>query len=139
MNTQNAAPVSPAERWGYASGMLLKRGYWRGKALESRLTERVQAAGVPGGRQLVRSCFLLAGLAVLGMVLFISIWLAAFILTMLAVTALLLIRAFIGLDKDEGDPGPDYLGADLYIGDFDDRGHYIGGAKSSHESSLGET
>lgn len=138
MNTQNAAPISPAERWGYASGMLLKRGYWRLKALESRLAERAQGAGLPGGRQLVRGGFLIVGLVMLGAVLLISIWLAAFILTMLAVTAFLLLRAAIGLDNDEGDPGPDYLGADLYIGDFDDRGHYIGGAKSSHDSSLGE-
>ena len=137
MNTNDAALTSPAQRRGYALGMLLKRGYWRIKALESRLAERVQAAGVPGGRQLVRGGFLIVGPAVLGAVLLISIWLAAFILTMLAVTAFLSFRAAIGLDNDEGDPGPDYLGADLYIGDFDDKGHYIGGAKSSHDSSLG--
>lgn len=82
MNTQNAAPVSPAERWGYASGMLLKRGYWRLKALESRLAERAQGAGVPGGRQLVRGGFLLAGLAVLGMVLFLSFWILLSLLSL---------------------------------------------------------
>ena len=136
MNTQNAAPTSPAERWGYVSGMLLKRVYWRIKALESHLAERAQGAGVPAGQQLVRGGFLLAGLVVLGAVLLISIWLAAFVLTMLAVTAYLLLRALMGLDNDEGDPGPDYLGADLYIGDFDDRGHYIGGSKSSNDLST---
>jgi hypothetical protein len=135
MNTQNTAPTSPAERWGYASGMLLKRGYWRIKALESDLTERAQGAGVPAGQQLVRGGFLLAGLAVLGTVLFISIWLAAFILTMLAVTVYLLLRAFMGLDNDVGDPGPDYLGANSYLGNFDDNGHYIGHFKSSNDAS----
>lgn len=135
MNTQNAAPISPAERWGYASGMLLKRGYWRVKALESRLAERAQGAGVPAGRQLVRGVFLLAGLAVLGAVLFISIWLAAFILTMLAITAYLLLRALMGLDNDEGDPGPDYLGANSYLGNFDDNGHYIGHFKSPNDAA----
>lgn len=135
MNTNSAASTSPAQRRGYALGMLLKRGYWRIKALESRLAERVQAARVPAGRQLVRGSFLIVGLAVLGVVLLISIWLAAFILTMLAVTAFLSLRAAIGLDNDEGDPGPDYLGANSYLGNFDDNGHYIGHFKSPNDAA----
>jgi hypothetical protein len=111
--------------------MALKRGYRRINAFESRLAERVAAAGVPVAKPLVRGGFLIAKLALEGVLFFISFWLVASVVAMLAVIALLQLRAFISVDIEEEDSGPDYLGADLYIGDFDDKGHYIGGSKSS--------
>ena len=132
MTATPPAKASRENRWAYACGMALKRGYRRINAFESRLAERAVAAGVPVGKPLVRGGFLIAKLAVVGMLLFISFWLVASVVAMLAVIALLQLRAMIGADVEEEDPGPDYLGADLYIGDFDDRGHYIGGSKSSN-------
>jgi hypothetical protein len=111
--------------------MALKRGYRWINAFESRFAERTAAAGVPVGKPLVRGGFLIAKLTLVGVLFFISFWLLAFVFAMLAVIALLQLRAIIGADVEREDPGPDYLGADLYIGDFDDKGHYIGGSKSS--------
>ncbi|WP_425914589.1 DUF3742 family protein [Pseudomonas sp. GWSMS-1] len=130
MTVTRPATASRASRWAYACGMALKRGYRRINAFELRLAERA-AAGVPVGKPLVRGGFLIAKLTLVGVLFFISFWLVASVVAMLAVIALLQLRAFIGVDVEEEDSGPDYLGADLYIGDFDDKGHYIGGSKSS--------
>lgn len=130
MPTQNPVQVSRAQRWAYAFGMSLKRWYRRLKAFESRVAERAVAADIPAGQGIVRGSFLVAKLALLGALFFVSIWLVMFIVMMLAVTALLWFRACIGSDHLEENPGSDYLGADLYIGDFDDNGHYIGDSKS---------
>lgn len=82
MNANSAASTTPAQRRGYALGMLLKRGYWQIKALESRLAERVQVVGVPTGRQLVRSGFLIAGLVMLGALLVLSFWMLLSLLSL---------------------------------------------------------
>lgn len=132
MTVTCSATASRANRWAYACGMALKRSYRRISAFESRFAERVAAAGVPVGKPLVRGGFLIAKLALVGVLFFISFWLVAFVAAMLAVISLLQLRAFIGADAEEEGSGPDYLGADLYIGDFDDKGHYIGGCKSSN-------
>lgn len=131
MPTQNPVPVSRAQRWAYACGMSLKRGYGWLKIFESRVAERAVSADIPAGQGIVRGSFLVAKLVLLGALFFVSIWLVMFIVMMLAVIALLWFRACIGSDHQEEKPGPDYLGADLYIGDFDDNGHYIGDSKSS--------
>ncbi|WDG77536.1 DUF3742 family protein [Pseudomonas chlororaphis] len=131
MPTQQPVRNSPAHRWAYACGMSVKRGYRRLKTFESRVAERAVTAGIPAGKLLVRGSFLTAKLALVGGLLFVSAWLVTFIVMMLAVITLLWLRAFIGADQQEKNPGPDYLGADLYIGDFDDNGHYIGDSKSS--------
>lgn len=132
MPTQNPVQVSRAHRWAYTCGMSIKRGYRKLKAFECRVAERVVSAGMPAGKLLVRGSFLIAKLALIGGLLFVSAWLVTFIVMMLTVITLLWLRAFIGADHQEKNPGPDYLGADLYIGDFDDNGHYIGDSKSSN-------
>ena len=132
MTVTRSATASRANRWAYACGMALKRSYRRINAFESHLAERVAAVGVPVGKPLVRGGFLIGKLALLGVLFFVSFWLVAFVAAMLVVIAFLQLRAFIGADAEDEGSGPDYLGADLYIGDFDDKGHYIGGCKSSN-------
>jgi len=132
MPTQNPVQNSRAHRWAYVCGMSVKRGYRKLKAFESRLAERAVTAGMPAGKLLVRGSFLIAKLALIGGLLFVSVWLVTFFVMMLAVITLLWFRAFVGSDHQEESPGPDYLCADLYIGDFDDNGHYIGDSKSSN-------
>lgn len=132
MPTQNPVQNSRAHRWAYTCGMLIKRGYRNLKAFESRVAERAVTAGLPVGKLLVRGSFLIAKLAIIGGLLFVSVWMVTFIVMVLAVTTLLWLRVFIGADQQEKTPGPDYLGADLYIGEFDDNGHYIGDSKSSN-------
>ena len=132
MPTLNPVQVSRAHRWAYTCGMSIKRGYRKLKAFECRVAERAVSAGMPAGKLLVRGSFLIAKLTLIGGLLFVSAWLVTFIVMMLAVITLLWLRAFIGADQQEKNPGPDYLGADLYIGDFDDNGHYIGDSKSSN-------
>ena len=132
MPTPNRVQVSRVHRWAYTCGMSVKRGYLKLKAFESRLAERAVTAGMPAGTLLVRGSFLIAKLTLIGGLLFVSAWLVTFIVMMLAVITLLWLRAFIGADQQEKNPGPDYLGADLYIGDFDDNGHYVGDSKSSN-------
>lgn len=132
MPTQQSDQNSRAHRWAYACGMSIKRGYLKLIAFESRVAERAVTAGMPAGKLLVRGSFLTAKLALVGGLLFVSVWLVTFIVMTLAVITLLWFRGFIGSDNQEENPGPDYLGADLYIGDFDDNGHYIGDSKSSN-------
>jgi hypothetical protein len=56
-------------------------------------------------------------------------------LSVAIIAGVLLIMGRVGslakISEGEVDPGPDYLGADLYLGDYDDSGHYIGDCKSS--------
>ncbi|WP_223531775.1 DUF3742 family protein [Pseudomonas sp. GL-RE-20] len=132
MRTQNPVQISRAHRWAYTCGMSIKRGYRKLIAFESRVAEHAVAAGMPAGKLLVRGSFLIAKLVLIGGLFFFSAWLVSFIVMMLAVITLLWLRAFIGADQQEKNQGPDYLGADLYIGDFDDNGHYIGDSKSSN-------
>jgi len=132
MPTPNSVQVSRAHRWAYTCGMSVKRGFRKLKALETRVAEHAVTAGLPAGKLLVRGSFLIAKLALIGVLLFFSAWLVPFIVMMLAVITLLWFRVFVGSDHQEENPGPDYLGADLYIGDFDDNGHYIGDSKSSN-------
>jgi len=132
MPTQNPVQVSRAQGRAHAFGMSIKRGYRKLKALEARLTKRATVAGMPAGNLLVRGSFLIAKLALIGGLLFIGVWLVTFFVMLLAVITLLWFRASVGSDHLEENPGPDYLGADLYIGDFDDNGHYIGDSKSSN-------
>lgn len=131
MPTQNPVQGSRAHRWAYTCGMSIKRGYRKLKTFEARLAERAITAGLPAGNLLVRGSFLIAKLALIGGLLFVSVWLVTFFVMMLAVFILLWFRTFVGADHQEENLGPDYLGADLYIGDFDDNGHYIGDSKSS--------
>ncbi len=132
MPTQQPVQNSCSNRWAYACGMSVKRGYRKLKAFESRLAERAVTAGMPADKLLVRGSLLIAKLALIGGLLFVSVWLVTFFVMMLAVITLLWFRALVGSDLQEESPGPDYLGADLYIGDFDDNGHYIGDSKSSN-------
>ncbi len=132
MPTQNPVQNSRAHRWAYTCGMSIKRGYRNLKAFESRVAERAVTAGLPAGKLLVRGSFLIAKLAIIGGLLFVSVWMVTFIVMVLSVTTLLWLRVFISADQQEKNPGPDYLGADLYIGEFDDNGHYIGDSKSSN-------
>ncbi len=132
MPTQQLVQNSRAHRWAYACGLSVKRGYRRLKTFESHVVERAETAGVPAGKFLVCGSFLIAKLALIGGLFFASVWLVTVIVMLLAVITLLWFRSSIGADREEKNPGPDYLGADLYIGDFDDNGHYIGDSKSSN-------
>ena len=135
MTVTRSATASRANRWAYACGMALKRSCRRINAFESHIAERVAAAGVPVGKPLVRGGFLVAKLVLVGVLFFISFWLVAFLAAMLAVIAFLPLRAFIGAAVEEEDPGPDYLGANYYLGNYDDNGHYIGHFKSSNDTT----
>lgn len=132
MLTQKPIHVSRAHRWAYAFGMSVKRGYRKFKAFEFRVAQRATAAGMPAGNLFVRGSFLIAKLALIGALLFLGVWLVLVFVMTLATIMLLWLRAFVGADYQGENPGPDYLGADLYIGDFDDNGHYIGDSKSSN-------
>ena len=133
MPTQSPLSVSRAQRWAYACGMSVKRGYRKLKAFESRLAERAVTAGMPAGKLLVRGSFLIAKLAMIGGLLFIGFWLVASVVVVIAVIALLQSKAVIDTDFEEDNPGPDYLGANSYLGNYDDNGHYIGHFKSSDD------
>ncbi|WP_454834353.1 DUF3742 family protein [Pseudomonas lini] len=133
MQTQNPVQVSRAHRWAYACGMSVKRGYRKLKAFESRLAERAVTAGMPAGKLLVRGSFLIVKLALVGGLLFIGFWLVASVVVLIALIALLQFKAVIDTDLEEDNPGPDYLGANSYLGNYDDNGHYIGHFKSSDD------
>ncbi|MGA3826240.1 DUF3742 family protein [Pseudomonas chlororaphis] len=133
MPTQNPVQNLRAHRWAYACGMSVKRGYRKLKAFESRLAERAVTAGMPAGKLLVRGSFLIAKLAMIGGLLFIGFWLVASVVVVIAVIALLQSKAVIDTDFEEDNPGPDYLGANSYLGNYDDNGHYIGHFKSSDD------
>ncbi|WP_431480539.1 DUF3742 family protein [Pseudomonas thivervalensis] len=132
MPAQQPLQISRAHRWAYACGMSVKRVYRRVKGFESRVAKRAVATGMPAGGLLVRGSFLVTKLALILGLLFIGFWLVASVVTMIAVIGLLVSKTAIDADINEAAPGADYLGADLYIGDFDDNGHYIGDSKSSN-------
>lgn len=133
MPTQQPVQNSRAHRWAYACGMSVKRGNRKLKAFESRTAERAVTAGMPAGKFLVRGSFLTAKLALVGGLLYIGFWLVASIVVVIAVIALLQSKAVIDTDLEEDNPGPDYLGANSYLGNYDDNGHYIGHFKSSDD------
>ena len=133
MPTQQPVRNSRAHRWACTCGMSIKRGYRKLKTFESRVVERAVTAGMPAGKLLVRGCFLTAKLALVGGLLFIGFWLVASVVVMIAVIALLQSKATIDTDLEEDNPGPDYLGASSYLGNYDDNGHYIGHFKSSDD------
>ncbi|WP_262137778.1 DUF3742 family protein [Pseudomonas sp. Marseille-Q5117] len=133
MPTQNPVQNSRAHRWAYTCGMSIKRGYRKLKAFESRVAERAVTAGMPAGKLLVRGSFLIAKLAMIGGLLFIGFWLVASVVLVIAVIALLQSKAVIDTDFEEDNPGPDYLGANSYLSNYDDNGHYIGHFKSSDD------
>lgn len=132
MSAQQPLQISRAHHWAYACGMSVKRVYRRLKGFESRVAKRAVATGIPAGGLLVRGSFLVTKLALILGLLFIGFWLVASVVTMIAVIGLLVSKTAIDADINEAAPGADYLGADLYIGDFDDNGHYIGDSKSSN-------
>ena len=133
MPTQQPIQSSRAHRWVYACGMSVKRGYRRLKKFESRVVERAETAVMPAGKLLIRGSFLTAKLALVGGLIFIGFWLVASVVVVIAVIALLQSKAVIDTDLEEDNPGPDYLGANSYLGNYDDNGHYIGHFKSSDD------
>ncbi|WP_458730108.1 DUF3742 family protein [Pseudomonas brenneri] len=133
MPTQQPIHSSRAHRWVYACGMSVKHGYRKLKAFESLVVERAETAGMPAGKLLIRGSFLTAKLALVGGLIFIGLWLVASVVVVIAVIALLQSKAVIDTDLEEDNPGPDYLGANSYLGNYDDNGHYIGHFKSSDD------
>ncbi|MEX5550585.1 MULTISPECIES: DUF3742 family protein [Pseudomonas] len=133
MPIQQPVQSSRAHRWAYACGLSVKRGYRKLKTFESRVVEHVETAGMPAGKFLVRGSFLIAKLAMIGGLLFIGFWLVASVVVVIAVIALLQSKAVIETDLEDDNPGPDYLGANSYLGNYDDNGHYIGHFKSSDD------
>lgn len=133
MPTQQPVQSSRAHRWAYACGMSVKRGYRRLITFESRVVERAETAGIPAGKLLVRGSLLTAKLALVGGLFFIGFWLVASVVVVIAVIALLQSKDIIDTDLEEDNLGPDYLGANSYLGNYDDNGHYIGHFKSSDD------
>ncbi|KTB93832.1 hypothetical protein AO069_04420 [Pseudomonas syringae pv. syringae PD2774] len=133
MPIQQPVQSSCAHRWAYACGMSVNRGYRRLKTFESHVVERAETAGMPAGKFLVRGSFLTTKLALVGWLLFIGFWLVASVVVLIAVIALRQFKAVIDTDLEEDNPGPDYLGANSYLGNYDDNGHYIGHFKSSDD------
>ncbi|MCK3864859.1 DUF3742 family protein [Pseudomonas sp. B329] len=131
MSAQQPLQISRTHRWAYACGMSVKRVYRRLKGFESRVAKRAVATGMPAGGLLVRGSFLVTKLALILGLLFIGFWLVASVVTMVAVIGLLLSKAAIDADLEGNEPGPDFLGANTYLGNYDDNGHYIGHSKSS--------
>ena len=133
MPLQQPVQSPRAHRWAYVCGISVKRGYRRLKTFESRVVERAETVGTPAGKFLVRGSFLTAKLVLVGWLLFIGFWLVASVVVLIAVIALLQFKAVIDTDLEEDNPGPDYLGANSYLGNYDDNGHYIGHFKSSDD------
>ncbi|QUW65167.1 DUF3742 domain-containing protein [Pseudomonas synxantha] len=131
MPAQQPVQISRAHRWAYACGMSAKRAYRRLKGFDSRVAKRAAATCIPAGGLLIRGTFLITKLAFLLGLLFIGFWLVASVVTMIAVIGLLVSKAAIDSDLEGSDPGPDFSGADSYLGNYDDNGHYIGHSKSS--------
>ncbi|MFV9650462.1 DUF3742 family protein [Pseudomonas citrulli] len=131
MPAQQPVQISRAHRWAYACGMSVKRVYRRLKGFESRVVKRAVATGMPAGGLLVRGSFLVTKPALILGLLFIGFWLVASVVTMIAVVGLLVSKAVIDAKLEGNDPGPDFLGANSYLGNYDDNGHYIGHSKSS--------
>jgi len=131
MPAQQPVQISRAHRWAYACGMSVKRVYRRFKGFESRVVKRAVATGMPAGGLLVRGSFLVTKPALILGLLFIGFWLVASVVTMIAVVGLLVSKAVIDAKLEGNDPGPDFLGANSYLGNYDDNGHYIGHSKSS--------
>ncbi|MEX5536981.1 DUF3742 domain-containing protein [Pseudomonas syringae] len=133
MLTQQPIQSSRAHRWAYVCGLSVKRSYHRLKIFEFRLVEHAETAEMPAGKLLIRGSFLTAKLALVGGLLSIGFWLIASVVVMIAVIALLRSKAVIDTDLEEDNPGPDYLGANSYLGNYDDNGHYIGYFKSTDD------
>ncbi|MBY9026222.1 DUF3742 family protein [Pseudomonas fluorescens] len=74
MPTQQPVQSSRAHRWAYACGLSVKRGYRKLKALESRVVEGAETAGMPAGKLLVRGGFLVIKLAIAAGLLLVSLW-----------------------------------------------------------------
>ena len=74
MPTQQPVQSSRAHRWAYACGLSVKRGFRKLKAIESRVVERAETAGMPAGKLLVRGSFLVIKLAIAAGLLLVSLW-----------------------------------------------------------------
>ncbi|WP_138947822.1 hypothetical protein [Pseudomonas syringae] len=122
---------SKAARAGYLAGGLLLCGARRWMSLKTWVCVKTTGGEVPLSRRACFYVFTLLELLVLVALVSVSFW----FLSVAIMAGVLLIMGWIGslaeISEGEVDPGPDYLGADLYLGDYDDNGHYIGGCKSS--------
>lgn len=74
MPTQQPFQSSRAQRWAYACGLSVKRGYRKLKAFESRVVEGAETAGMPAGKLLVRGSFLVIKLAIAAGLLLVGLW-----------------------------------------------------------------
>lgn len=83
MMTQNPMQVSRAQRWAYAFGMSMKRGCRWLKTFESRVVERAEMAGMPGGKFLVCGSFLVIKLAVAAGLLLVSLCFAVSVMILI--------------------------------------------------------
>lgn len=110
----------------------IKRLNQRMKAAESYLAMRAQAAGMPAARILVRAGLLSAALTLLLGVLLVAFWIFLAIAPALLFALIIYARAATGLVGDtHEDSGPNAMSADLYVGDHDENGHYIGYYKTT--------
>lgn len=131
MQTQNPVQVSRAHRRAYTCGMSVKRGYRKLKTFEYRVVERAVTAGMPAGKLLVRGSFdFQTGID--RRIAFCQCLDGYFHCDDAGCHYFAMAQGFYWCRSTRENPGPDYLGADLYIGDFDDNGHYIGDSKSSN-------
>lgn len=113
-------------------GRTAKRLFQHLKAAESHLVTRAEAAGVPAARLLVRAGLLSAASMLLLTVLLVAFWIFLAIAPALIFALFIYARAVFGLDGNtQGGSEPDSMGADLYAGDHDRNGHYIGHLKTT--------
>ncbi|WP_437884538.1 DUF3742 family protein [Pseudomonas sp. LRF_L74] len=135
MATEKTTHDSSASRFGYRFGSALRNGYRRISAFESRCAQRAGERDWPIGPRGIRVLFVTAKIALVGLTLFIGLWLAVSVLTLVVLAFAI---AHDGSDAAGHSPiphdeGPDYLGASTYLGNYDDNGHWIGHFKSSDD------
>jgi hypothetical protein len=132
MLIQQPAQVSHIYRWSYMFGRMAKRGQRKLAAYQCRTIESPMEMQLPTGQLMTRIVWIIAKLAVIAGLVVLAAWLITFIIMMLAFSALLGFKALVVSNNLDIYSSADYMGADLYIDDFDDNGHYIGDSKSSN-------
>lgn len=132
MTTKSQPNQSFASQLGYRAGDAVRSARLKVYAFEAQVGHKAEVGGVPFGRKVVTSVFWLLKIGLAVSVIAMSLWAAFVILGLIAIFfTLAAMSARDGLVRSE-DSGPDYLGADTYLGNYDDNGHWIGHFKSDH-------
>jgi len=116
--------VSSIELRSYRAGRTLRRLITKlFSAYESRSLKAQVNVGYFALALAAKACLIISAL-------FLAVVLGLLVIMGFAIALLIAIRSVANPRPLDQDPGPDYLGADLYIGDYDSHGHYIGDFKS---------